>query len=99
MEYFSWDETKRLRAIEKHKIDFADAATIFLGFHLVLPARSDIEQRQIAVGKLNGIVISVVYTVRGETCRIITARRARRDEREHYEALLSGRDSPDEGRN
>jgi uncharacterized protein len=93
-----WNEAKRRNTIEKHHIDFVDAATIFLAPHLILAARSGIEQRQIAVGELDGSVIAVVFTLRGDTCRIITARKARRDERERYQTLLSGGDPPDEGR-
>lgn len=89
---FSWDESKRLATLEKHGIDFVDAAEVLAGIHLRLPARSEAEERQIAVGVLNGIAIAVVFTMRGEICRIITARRARRDERHRYEALFAGRD-------
>lgn len=96
---FEWDEVKRCTTIEKHGIDFIDAATIFLGSHLILTAHSEVEQRQIAVGNLNGVTIAVIFTQRGDTCRIITARRARRDERERYQALFSGGYPPDEGRN
>ena len=71
---FEWDESKRQATIEKHEIDFVEAITIFLGPHLVLSGRSDIEQRLIAVGELDGSVISLVFTMRGDTCRIITAR-------------------------
>lgn len=92
----SWDETKRLTTLEKHKIDFIDAATIFLEPHLILPAQSETEERSIAIGALNGAVIAVVFTLRGDTCRIITARKARRDEREFHQALLNGGDPPDE---
>ena len=86
--FLSWDETKRLSTLEKHKIDFIDAATIVLGPHLILPAQSETEERSIAIGALNGSIIAVVYTLRGDTCRIITARKARRDERKYYQALL-----------
>ncbi len=98
MRDFDWDETKRRATIEKHYIDFAEAVTIFLGPHLLLPARSEIEQRRIAVGTLSGSVIAVIFTLRGDTCRIITARKARRDEREQYQALLDGPDPSDERR-
>jgi uncharacterized protein len=97
--HFEWDETKRRATIDKHRIEFIDAATIFLGPHLILTARSDLEQRQIAVGDLDGSVIAVVYTRRGDVCRIITARKARRDERDRYQALLAGGGPPPEGRN
>lgn len=96
---FTWDEEKRRSTIQKHGIDFIDAAEILIAPHLVLEARSEIEQRKIAVGVLNGLHIAVVYTMRDDTFRLITARRARRNEREHYEALfprtVEGDEEPD----
>ena len=47
------------------------------------------ERRIKAIGELNGVVISVVYTWRGDRRRLISARRARADERKQYEAKLA----------
>lgn len=96
---FEWDETKRQTTIAKHKIDLVDAAEILNGRHVILPARSAIEQRQIAVGEFDGKFITVVFTMRGDVCRIITARSARQDERLEYQALYPGSDPADEKRN
>lgn len=93
---FEWDENKRQQALQKHGIDFIDAAEILVGEYLFLPARSEIEQRQIAVGYLNGIPIAVVFTIRDDAIRIITARRARRNEREAYDAHVARRDAETE---
>jgi len=93
---FEWDEGKRRATLLKHGIDFVDAAEILLSPHLRLNARSDLEQRKIAVGDLNGVAVAVVFTLRGDVYRIITARRARRDERERYQKLLSGRNPENE---
>lgn len=89
---FEWDDDKRLTTIEKHGIDFIDAVEIFERDYLRLPGRSDTEERQIAIGRINEITIAVVYTLRDGAIRIITARRARREERERYETHLSGGD-------
>lgn len=70
---FEWDEPKRLITLEKRAIDFRDMVEILLVPHLRLDARSEIEQRKIAVGRLNGTYFAVVYTMRGENYRIITA--------------------------
>jgi uncharacterized DUF497 family protein len=83
-----YDEAKRLVTIEKRNIDFLDMVEILLSPHVVLEARSEIEQRKIAVGILDESYFAVIYTMRGETYRIITARKARRDEREKYQALF-----------
>ncbi|MBZ0122813.1 MAG: BrnT family toxin [Roseovarius sp.] len=93
---YEWDESKRFAALDKHGLDFLDAAEIFANDHLVLPARSEVEQRKIAIGYLNGVAIAVVFTVRKEAIRIITARRARRNEREAYDAHVARRDAENE---
>lgn len=97
MHDFEWDESKRLLALEKHGIDFIDAAEIFFGPHMILPGRSDAEQRQRAIAPLNSTTICVVFTVRDSRIRIITARVARKNEREGYQKLLDRTASGDEG--
>ncbi len=93
---YEWDEAKRFATLRKHKIDFADAVEVFETVHLRLPGRSDIEIREIAVGYLNETHMAVVFTMRGETIRIITVRKARHDEREAYDAYVARRDTQDE---
>src|SRR6056297_2853876 len=93
---FEWDETKRNLALRKHGLGFLDAVEIFADRHLILPACSEIEQRKIAVGYLDGSYLAVVFTIRRETTRIITVRKARRDEREAYDAYVARRDTQDE---
>ena len=88
---FEWDENKRRLTIAKHLIDFADAIEVLVNDPLILPARSDVEARYIAVGPLDGTLIAVVFTMRGQTYRLITARRARQDEQEQYQNLHLGR--------
>lgn len=93
---FTWDENKRLKTIEKHGIDFRDVITIFEGQHLIIPARSDSEPRFAAIADWNGIMVTLFFTLRGNTTRIITARRARKNERDLYQKLHAGRNPPDE---
>jgi uncharacterized DUF497 family protein len=47
------------------------------------------ERRIKAIGELNGVIISVVYTWRRDRRRLISARKARADEREEYQAKLA----------
>ena len=93
---FEWDEAKRLKNIEKHKIDFTDAITIFRYFvYTVQDTRADYgEERYVSTGLLNDMEITVIYTPRGGKRRIISARRARVKERQiyHEEALKMGTD-------
>lgn len=93
---YEWDEAKRIATLHKHNIDFADAVEIFEAIYIRLSGRSDIEIREIAVGYLGGSYLAVVFTMRGETIRVITVRKARRDEREAYDAYVARRDTQDE---
>ena len=43
------------------------------------------EERWIALGELDGIVIVMIYTHRGHNIRVISIRRANRDERKTYQ--------------
>ncbi len=93
---FEWDENKRLKNIEKHRIDFVDAVKIYRAFvNTVQDLRADYgEKRYVSTGLLNDIEITVIYTPRNGKRRIISARRARIEERKRYheEALKMGTD-------
>lgn len=93
---FEWNEEKRDATLEKQGIDFLDAAEVFATDHLILSARSEVEQRQIAVGRVNDVAIAVVFTLREGAIRIITARRARTNEREAYDSHVARRDAKNE---
>ena len=87
---FEWDEAKRRANILKHGIDFANAIEIFAR-RLVEneDRRRDYgERRVVAAGEAGGRVLRIVYTRRGDRYRIISARRARRDERRAYYASV-----------
>ena len=88
-EKFEWDEQKRQRNIEEHGIDFEDAATVFLRPYLRRRSDRNAETRYMAIGCLRDVEIAVVYTIRVGVCRIISARRARTNEREAYHKAIS----------
>ena len=83
---YEWGERKRLLVLEKHGIDFRDAIKVFGGNAVFVQARSEIEPRTIAIGPMDGILIAVVYSRRGQNIRLVTARRARKNERRTYDA-------------
>ena len=87
-EEFEWDDDKRRINRDKHAIDFPLAAVIFRQPHVDIPARSESETRRMAIGPLDGRLVSVVYTPREGAIRIISARRARENEERAYRALL-----------
>jgi hypothetical protein len=84
---FEWDPKKAASNFKKHGIDFADAATVFgdeLG--VTIPDPHAAEERFVTIGAdALGRLLVVVYVWRGETIRIISARRATRRERKEYE--------------
>ena len=89
---FEWDEAKNQTNIRKHGIDFNDAIDIFNHPMLtMLDDREDYgEDRWVAVGWLHAIVGVVVYTEHcGDVIRIISARKATRQEVRRYEQSLS----------
>ena len=95
---FEWDEEKRELTLIKHGIDFADAARIFDGRPAVhAPSKHPDEERWIATSKLSGRLVSVVHTYRDGRIRIITARRARRNEQREYHKNFPGGCDPPEG--
>jgi uncharacterized protein len=81
-----WDERKRDANFEKHGLDFLDAVALLSGPHLLWPAREVAgEARGIALGRIQGRCVALVFTHRGERLRCISMRRARDEEREAYE--------------
>ena len=83
--YVTWDERKRQANVVKHGLDFADVIAVLDGPCLVGPATTvGGEERRIAVGFLDDVAVAVIFTMRGSVLRVISMRRARRDERNHH---------------
>lgn len=85
---FEWDENKRRLNTQKHQIDFIDAALVFSdpAAFVVTSRISTAEQRYMIVGRIMHRTISVIFTRRGPLIRLISARAARRSERNRYDA-------------
>jgi len=84
---YQWDPEKALTNLSKHRIDFADAVSVF-GDEKALTIEDDYpdEERYITIGMdAFGHVLVVVYTWREETIRLISARKATAQERRQYE--------------
>ena len=88
-----WDDSKNEINIEKHGIDFELAQEIFQGaFISKIDNRRDYrEVRLLALGTLGEFILLVVYTMRGQKVRIISARRANEEERSVYYGYLTRR--------
>lgn len=87
LEAFDWDDAKAASNLAKHGVPFDYAARVFLDEAVVdfdASRQADGEARRKAVGRIEGRVFTVVYVRRGETIRIISARRANAAERKAY---------------
>ena len=83
-----WDHRKAAANLRKHRIDFADAATV-LHDDRALTVRDDHagEGRFVSLGMdALGRVLVVVFAWRGSVARIISSRKATAQERRQYEA-------------
>jgi len=83
---FTWDESKRLSNMKKHGIDFADVPAMFEGdVFTIEDTRFDYgETRYITFGLLQYRVIVVAHTDENGVTRIISARKATKNEENIY---------------
>jgi uncharacterized protein len=81
---FEWDSAKNEANVAKHGIGFDKAIEIFASSAVIFRSNRKGENRWGATGALNGEEITVFFTIRGTVYRIISARRARRDERRAF---------------
>ncbi|MBI5193254.1 MAG: BrnT family toxin [Nitrospirae bacterium] len=84
---YEWDEGKRQRTISDRGIDFADADRFeWDTANILTDDRGDYkEQRFVATGILDGRLYVIAFTMRGETVRIISLRKANKREVRDYE--------------
>ena len=83
----SWDESKRRRNLEVHRLDFVDAEAIWDCFTITREdvRRSYGERRWVTFGLMNGEVVVLVHTERsGSELHIISLRKAERYEARYY---------------
>lgn len=95
MQYnFKWDPNKAQSNIEKHGITFEEAAEVFLDalqLSIFDDEHSEHEERWITLGKNSkGYLIVVIHTFEEHnhqkvTLRIISARKATKQEQQQYE--------------
>ena len=84
---FEFDPNKSKTNQEKHGIDFIDARALWNDPDLLeIPAKTTDEKRFLVVGKIGEKHWSGIITYRNENIRIISVRRARKEEIELYES-------------
>jgi len=83
---FAWDDKKRDSNLDKHAFDFEDVPEVFSG--VTLTVKDDRfeygEHRFITLGMLKDIVVVVAHTETDAEIRIISMRKATRNEQEKY---------------
>lgn len=86
---FFWEATKAARVLAERGLSFDEVKTVFEDAFLeVVPdlVHSIAESRFTVIGvSVQGRLLVVTFTERGQTIRIITAREATPKERRHYE--------------
>jgi uncharacterized DUF497 family protein len=81
-----FDLIKRDKTLAERGLDFVRAGEVFAGRHFTgEAAREDYsEPRLITVGRLDGRMVILVWTPRGEVRRIISMRKANEREQQRY---------------
>jgi uncharacterized DUF497 family protein len=86
---FEWNPEKAEQNLDKHRVSFPEAATVFgdpLSMTFYDPDHSVDEERYITIGHSDSDqLLMVAHTDRDDSIRIISARRATRRERKSYE--------------
>lgn len=85
---FEWDPKKAAANVRKHRVTFDEAMTVFADERAITaydPDHSDDEERFLTIGtSADGSILFVSHTDRGDSIRIISARKADKQEREEY---------------
>ena len=87
---FEWDEKKNLQNVLKHGINFKEASSVFFdenGLIIDDPAHSESEERFILIGfssLANILVVCHCFRENDEIIRIISARKATKNEAKQY---------------
>ena len=85
---FEWDDAKSNNCFTRRGFDFAYAVRVFLDSQRIVAEdrrQNYGEDRYRLLGMIDGRAYVVVYTLRGSTIRIISARKASRNEVAEYE--------------
>jgi len=86
---FEWDARKAASNLKKHGVEFDEATTTFgdpLSLLMTDPKHSEEEQRFLVMGlSVRHRLLVVAFAERPPYTRIISARLATRQERNHYE--------------
>ena len=86
---FEWDPEKAKENLATHGVSFDEASTAFrdtLSLAIYDPLHSEQEDRFVLIGSSHrNRLLVIVHTERGDNIRLISARKASKKERKHYE--------------
>jgi uncharacterized DUF497 family protein len=86
---FDWDQGNTVKNLIKHNVSCQESEEVFFDESQVIlddERHFGSEKRKLIIGKTNaGILLSVVFTVRNNKIRVISARMASKKERKLYE--------------
>ncbi len=86
---FDWDKGNKQKNWEKHQVDYTECEQVFFNKPLLLredPQHSAQEKRYYVLGRSDSHrPLFVVFTIRGDKIRVISARDQSKKEREIYE--------------
>ena len=82
----TFDPAKRAWTLQRRGLDFEDAKLVFAGDTLDFEddRQDHVETRMITVGHLDGRMVVLVWTLRGDDRRIISMRKANERGQERY---------------
>jgi uncharacterized protein len=81
---FVWDPFKAAKVLAERNIAFARAVHIFNDRHIILRSDQNSEERWRAIGMIDDVMITVIFTKRESAIRIITVRRAWKSEEREF---------------
>jgi len=84
---FEWDHRKNMVNQMKHGVSFEDVKMVFFDpkrLEMYDRAHSFFEERWTLIGLSGSTIFKIIFTERKDSVRIISARRADKDEEEEY---------------
>ena len=85
---FEFDSEKSEVNRQKHGLSLREATQLWDMVHVEIEARTIDEPRVMAIGTLGGKLYACIYTLRGDTIRLISCRRAHEKEARIYHAHI-----------
>jgi len=84
---FEYDFKKSNENFKKHGINFEETQELWNDPNcIVIPAKTSDEKQYFLIGNFNDKIWSAIFTIRNKKIRIISVRRARKNEEEIYKS-------------